>query len=142
MKDKTKSFPTTPNTFRGEFLGMDDGKLQYQPPMGDANSGGGPQTVVQFGGAGLAQLGPSNKVPTLALRDLKSINFDGQNDWLSVTMKNGDFIRGEAESLTKDTLRLKNANKPIRMMQVKRIVATDEPKPQDSDQVPATTSNK
>ena len=94
MKDKPKTFPTTPNTFRGEFLGMDDGKLQYQPPMGDANSGGGPQTVVQFGGAGLAQLGPSNKVPTLALRDLKSINFDGQNDWLSVTMKNGDFIRG------------------------------------------------
>ena len=127
MKDKPKTFPAKPSIFRGEFLGIGDGKLQYQPPMGDANSGSGPQTVVQFGGAGLAQLGPSSKVPTLALRDLESITFDGQNDWLSVTMKNGDFIRGKDESLAKGTLRLKNVEKPIRLIYVKEIIATEEP---------------
>jgi hypothetical protein len=87
----------------------------------------------QKGAFGLGQLGPPPTNRSFPIEHLDSVTFDGKNDWLSVTMKNGDFIRGKAESLAKGTLRLKNVEKPIRLMYVKEIVATEEPHQQKTE---------
>jgi hypothetical protein len=55
------------------------------------------------------------------------VKFDGENDWLTIVMKNGDVVRGFGETMTPTTLRLKGEAKPIRMSGVKEIVATDPP---------------
>lgn len=116
----------------GQFDGISGKKVLYHE---ENNVGFIPPAKPKWqkGAFGLGQLGPPPTNGSFSIEYLDSVTFDGKNDWLSVTMKNGDFIRGEAESLTKGTLRLKNVEKPIRLMYVKEIVATEEPHQQKTE---------
>jgi hypothetical protein len=62
----------------------------------------------QFGAFGLGQLGGSATKGTVPLKAIEVVTFDGKDDWL--------------------TLRLKGVEKPVRMLAVKEIVATEPPK--------------
>ena len=77
-----------------------------------------------------------NKPKPITLEILDRIEFDGIKDWANVTMKNGDFVRGNAESLKGGILRLKNVEKPIRMANVREIKLTDEPNEPTPDPQP------
>lgn len=116
----------------GQFDGISGKKVLYHK---DGNVGfiAPAKPKWQKGAFGLGQLGPPPTNGSFPIEYLDSVTFDGKNDWLSVTMKNGDFIRGKAESLAKGTLRLKNVEKPIRLMYVKEIVATEEPHQQKTE---------
>lgn len=81
----------------------------------------------QIGAFGLGQLGGPPSRSTVPLKAFEVVKFDGQNDWLTIVMKNGDVIRGYGETMTPTTLRLKGVEKPVRMLAVKEIVATDAP---------------
>ena len=81
----------------------------------------------QFGGFGLGQLGGSPTKGAVPLKAFEVVKFDGTNDWLTVVMKNGDVVRGFGETLTPTTLRLKGVEKPLRMLSVKEITATEPP---------------
>lgn len=113
----------SPPVIRATFDGVKDGILKYHFPS-DAGSG------VSGSFNAFALRSASGVAPVQASR-LLSITFDGERDWLSVTMKNGDFVRGEAESVKSGILRLKGVDKPIRLLNVKEIVATDPPKEGD-----------
>ena len=116
----------------GQFDGISGKKVLYHK---DGNVGfiAPAKPKWQKGAFGLGQLGPPPTNRSFPIEYLDSVTFDGKNDWLSVTMKNGDFIRGKAESLAKGTLRLKDVEKPIRLMYVKEIVATEEPDQQNTE---------
>jgi hypothetical protein len=83
-------------------------------------------------GGGVQASGFSPGIPDIhapvTLPVLDRIEFDGKNDWANVTLKNRDFVRGQAESIKGGFLRLRGVDKPIRMAQVTEIKFTDEPK--------------
>jgi len=81
----------------------------------------------QFGAFGLGQLGGSATKGTVLLKGIEVVTFDGKDDWLTIVMKNGDVVRGHGETMTPTTLRLKGVEKPVRMLAVKEITATDPP---------------
>ena len=81
------------------------------------------------GGAGGFYSGSGEHPPKITPAQLDHVVFDGRKDWWNVELKGGDFVRGEAESIKGGFLRLKGQEKPIRMANVKEIVATDAPPP-------------
>lgn len=81
----------------------------------------------QMGAFGLGGLGGPPTRGSVPLKLLEVVKFDGKDDWLTITMKNGDIIRGTGKTMTPTTLRLKGVEKPIRMLAVKEIVATEPP---------------
>lgn len=89
----------------------------------------------QFGAFGLGQLGGSATKGTVPLKAIEVVTFDGKDDWLTIVMKNGDVVRGHGETMTPTTLRLKGVEKPVRMLAVKEIVATEPPKEPAEDSV-------
>lgn len=95
----------------------------HSPADGLPRAGGGGQ----FGAFGLGQLGGSPTKGTVPLKAFEIIKFDGKDDWLTVVMKNGDVVRGFGETMTPTTLRLKGVEKPVRMLAVKEITATEPP---------------
>ena len=113
--------------FVAHFRGLRDGHVLYENDVDPAANLGPKKQTAQFGGFGLNQQGPSNTQPKFPVAFLDSIAFDGTNDWLTVVMKNGDVIRGEAESMNANTLRIKGVEKAVRMMNVREISATDPP---------------
>jgi len=80
------------------------------------------------GGAAGFYSGGGEHPPKITFSMLDYILFDGKKDWWNIELKNGDFVRGEAESAKGGFIRLKGHEKPIRMANVKGIVATEAPK--------------
>lgn len=114
--------------FVAHFQGLRDGHVLYGNDVDTSVDLAPRGPIGQFGAFGLGQQGPSNAQPKFPIAFLESISFDGENDWLTVVMKNGDIVRGEAESMNANTLRLKGVEKAVRMMNVKEIVATEPPR--------------
>jgi hypothetical protein len=81
----------------------------------------------QFGAFGLGQQGGQATKGTVPLKAFEVVKFDGKDDWLTVVMKNGDIVRGFGETMTPTALRLKGVEKPLRMLTVKEITATEPP---------------
>ena len=107
---------------RADLVRFKDGKLTYSlphPPPSNPSPGDTLSRAEDFV--------PLTTEAFVMLSSLDRVKFDGVNDWLTVKMKNGDVIRGVADSLTPNTLRLKGVEKVVRMLAVKEIVATEPP---------------
>ena len=126
-KREAKRHPET-KWIRYDFAGFKDGKLTFdrgEPTVDFAPKSG---TIGTFSSNVEGIIPSYQRYGTLSLSLIESVKFDGVNDWLTVVMKNGDVIRGEAESLNPNTLRLKGVERAVRMSAVKEIVATEPPR--------------
>jgi hypothetical protein len=114
---KSKEFPKGYTLKNVTVTGYDGKKIVFKTE-GETNGSGASGFY-----AGRAESAP--KPVTLEILD--HIEFDGIKDWANVTMKNGDFVRGNAESLKGGILRLQSVEKPIRIANVREIKLTEKP---------------
>jgi hypothetical protein len=115
---KSREFPKGYTLKNVAVTGYDGKKVVFKNE-GETNGSGASGFY-----AGRAESAPK----PITLEILDRIEFDGIKDWANVTMKNGDFVRGNAESLKGGILRLQSVEKPIRMANVREIELTEEPK--------------
>lgn len=112
------------------FEALRDGRIYWgSEEVADLSNVPMKQVAGTMSGFGLGALGGAGREtkPSLPVSCVDRVEFDGKSDWLTVVMKNGDVIRGTAESMNQTTLRLKDREKPIRMSAVREIVATEPP---------------
>jgi hypothetical protein len=99
---------TTGQSVNGEVEGITQGKLKIQVSAGYV--------------AGLA----ATQSQELRVSNIRTIAFDGRDDYYKVILKNGEIVEGTASALLKGRLHI-SGSEPIRISTVKELIPTAGP---------------